>query len=63
MRILKCDVCGQNKKEDEVLSITHVFGYGTTLDGTKINLDVCEECFIEKFEEELEKVNESTTNI
>lgn len=50
---LLCNRCG--KKHDnhdhidfsDIESFSHTFGYGTTLDGTKYEFDLCEDCFKE----------------
>ena len=42
-----CNCCEKklNPKEDEIISITHKFGYGSKRDLDKHELHLCEECY------------------
>ena len=46
-----CDRCSVDIKKDsldnEIVSVSHTFGYGSTRDGQNISFDVCEKCFTE----------------
>jgi hypothetical protein len=49
-----CDACGQCCTEDnigdEYGTLEAVWGYGSKHDGTKYNIDLCEDCFFKVVE-------------
>jgi len=49
-----CDKCGktvaEDSMDDEIVSFSHRFGYGTNLDGSEFSFDICKDCFLEKLE-------------
>ena len=46
MKIIKCDSC-QTTIEDhnKLISINHIFGYGSQRYGDDVQIDLCEDCF------------------
>lgn len=44
-----CDVCGQNCTVDqlgsEYATLEAIWGYGSTRDGQKFDIQICEQCF------------------
>jgi len=46
-----CDKCGVEVEDfsmdNDYVSFSHTFGYGTELDGTQISFDLCAKCFME----------------
>lgn len=48
---VKCNYCGREIDIDfeEHLECNYQFGYGTTLDGIKLEFDLCEDCLIKLF--------------
>lgn len=54
MKIKYCDKCHQEEDwEHQFVEIKHTFGYGTVHDDSTVELDICEECFIKLFKEQL----------
>lgn len=57
MKIKSCDKCKRVEDVEgncqEFAIIKHTFGYGTVYDGRSVELDICEDCFIELFKEQL----------
>jgi len=54
---LYCDIC--KKRIDGTGSpvvLDHTFGYGTDLDGTTIEIHCHEECFVNKFQNEIAEI-------
>lgn len=53
-----CDRCGAEVREGvledyttEVISFSHLFGFGSNLDGIEISFDICKECLMEKLKD------------
>ena len=46
-----CDKCDTTVEEysidNEIVSVSHKFGYGTDLDNTEISFDMCKDCFMD----------------
>ncbi len=47
-----CDVCGKELEvpfnSTNAIHIEKDFGYGSSLDGMHLEIDICEDCFIER---------------
>jgi hypothetical protein len=43
----------QEDWENQFVEIKHTFGYGTEFDCTSVELDICEECFIKIFKDQI----------
>jgi len=58
-----CDKCGIEVDEfsldNEIVSFSHTFGYGTQHDGDCISFDICAKCFFEK----IKNINYTSTRI
>jgi hypothetical protein len=56
MRTIKCDSC-QTTIEDynKLISINHIFRYGSQRDGDSIQIDLCEDC-LDKLERNISLV-------
>lgn len=56
-RAIACDLCGETldylNEYDRIYNFVHIrkeFGYGSDIgDEEEISIDICEQCFIEKF--------------
>lgn len=48
----KCDFCGTLIQYDSI-SIDHTFGYGSKRDGSRMSIDICEECVVSVFGDRL----------
>lgn len=60
VKAITCDICGKSYKAESedwreecsvsnFVSIRKEFSYPSYLDGEEVSIDICEECFIEKF--------------
>ena len=58
MRTITCDVC-DNRIDDinKLISINHIFRYGSQRDGDDISIDLCEDCF-DKLDRHIKKVKD-----
>lgn len=58
MRIIKCDGCdGIIEDINKLISINHIFRYGSQRDGDEITIDLCEDC-IDKLERHVKEIKD-----
>lgn len=50
----KCNMCGKEFEDYDDFSLYHMFGYGSKRDGSKITLDLCNNC-LDKLVDEIQK--------
>ena len=58
MKTITCDVC-DNRIDDinKLISINHIFRYGSQRDGDGVSIDLCEDCF-DKLDRHIKKVKD-----